>query len=332
MLCKRVIYVALVAILMQHGGCIKEDLSECKEELLLSFSHTLNMDYADLFEDKVDKVEAYLFDESGLYVEKRIESSSELKNDYIMRIAVPHGVYSVVVYGGDLSCYSVGVLDTVTNQLDTLLVAGVSSIENLHIELKTYTGDDGYLYSQDSINDLYVGMVNNAISMSGNSVVTDVDLVKNTNDIAVNILGSASQSDRYDTHVVASNGRYGYDNETNDDHGVLKHTPTSSSVSGDTLSHSLTMMRLLSSTSTKADITGSDSHQLIIVDTQTSDTLYNENMVDQILSTEGYSSQDDLDRDDSYSFDVTLTDSGAITVAINGWVVNLITPAAVKIL
>lgn len=321
-----------IALVLCMQSCIKEQKYSaiCEDELLLQFEYTLNNQYTNLFEAEVNQVYVYVFDSNGKYLNRFKEQGSHLTNGYLMRIPVPKGIYSVVVYGGDLTTYDVGELDPTTNTLSSPRI-GVTDIDDFYIELHNEEGSDGYLYPKTTPDNLYVGLSEEVISAQNNQNVTLVELIKNTKEIIVKVTGTDSFSQSLDTHTTALNGRYTYDNSIDKDYGVFKHNPIDIEYQTNYMETHHKMMRFMLENSPVARLTSrvgnlEQSPTLVIKHGQDSEPIYNENMIDQILLTEGYVSQDDFDREDKFVFEILVVNNVIVSVSINGWIIHNINP------
>lgn len=316
---KRISLFLLITLTILLQSCIKEDLSTCNSELLLRFRYTLNDQHLNLFGSVVHQVTIYVFDSNGKYVERFSEQGTKLTNDYVMHVPLPEGKYQVVVYGGDFTTYSVGELNNQTHILNQTLRPGVTDIKDFRIELKNTAGADKYLYPTGTPDDLYAGLTVDAVSAPQNQTVTDVELMKDTKNIKVKITGTDVVGAPLDVYITALNGRYKYDNSIDLNHGTFKYTPINSSVQTNYTEVDLKMMRLLLG----------QSPMLVIQNSVTKEVIYNKNMIDQILQTHKYTTQEDFDREDEFVFEITLPPKGnhvGISVSINGWKIQIILP------
>lgn len=291
-------------------------MSNCKSELLLRFRYTLNDQYENLFGSEVNRITVYLFDSNGKYVDSFSEQGDILTNDYLMRIPLPEGKYSAVVWGGDLATYSVGELDSQTSTISQLLRKGVTDIHDFRTELKNSSGEGGYLFATDIPNDLYAGLTRDGTSSVDNQDITDIELTKDTKKIKVKITGTSTIPEPLEVYITAINGRYGFDNNIDPDHGTFKYTPVNASIQPDELVVDLKIMRLMLG----------QSPMLVVRNSVSSEILYNGNMVDYILSTPQYASQEDLDREDEFVFEITFIGNLVVTVSVNGWQINEVNP------
>lgn len=313
---KRISIHILIAFMLLLQGCIKDDLSACNIELLLRFRYTLNDQYVNLFGSEVRRVTVYVFDNNGKYVDSFSEQGDKLTNDYIMHLPLAKGKYSVVVYGGDFTTYSIGDLNSRVSAINQTLRRGVTDINDFRMELKNITGEQNYLYPVNTPDDLYAGLAVNAIAASENENITDVELIKDTKKIKVKITGTAAFNVPLEVYVTALNGRYKFDNNIDLDHGTFKYTPINTTSKSNYQQADLKMMRLVLG----------QSPMLVIKDSASQQVLYNENMIDQILATHQYALQEDFDREDEFIFEILVVNDVVVSVSINGWVINSVNP------
>ena len=62
----------------------------------------------------------------------------------------------------------------------------------------------------------------------------------------------------------------------------------------------------------------------------TSEPIYNLDMIEKIRLNPKYSSQEDIDREDTFVFDINITDNDhdiIVSLSINGWEINEVVPA-----
>lgn len=316
---KRISAYITIAWLFLLSGCIKESAPNCERALLLRFKYTLNDQYANLFDSEVDRITVYLFDNAGKYFGSFSEQGEKLTNDYVMRIPLPEGLYKVVAYGGDFTTYSVGELDNQTNTLNTTLNKGVTDISDFRMELNNRRDGDGVLYPLTTPDDLYAGAVADVKSAPNNTKITDVELIKDTKKIKVKITSANPIAEQFEVYITSQNGRYRSNNGIDTDLGTFKYLPISTTANLNKMEADLKIMRLILE----------EPSMLVIRNSQSSEIIYNENMIDRILQTEMYVSQEDFDREDEFVFEINLPsqDLGVgILVSINGWKINYVTP------
>lgn len=316
---KRVLLHLFVVLIFLLQGCIKEDLSTCNSELLVRFLYTLNNQYTNLFDSEVNRVTVYIFNEQGKYIDSFTEEGNKLTNEYVMHIPLPEGKYSVVAYGGDFNTYSVGEIDSLTNTISQMLRKGITNINDLRTELKNAKDTENYLYPVSIPDDLYGGLAVRAVSALNNKNITSVELIKDTKKIKVKLLGTEVAPGVFNAYITAINGRYKFDNSIDVNHGVFKYSPVNLPLRTESIEMDFKMMRLVLG----------QTPMLVIRNNTTSEVIYNENMIEQILLTEKYVTQEDFDREDEFVFEITIQSKNnniELQVSINGWRISNIIP------
>lgn len=80
---------------------IYEDLDPCAHGVSLRFIYDYNMEFANAFPKKVDCLTLYIYDEEGNYVDTRVVTGPELRDEsYRMTLDLAPGKYRFVAYGG----------------------------------------------------------------------------------------------------------------------------------------------------------------------------------------------------------------------------------------
>lgn len=316
---KRISIYIVMSLFLLLQSCIKEDLSVCESWLLLKFRYTLNNQNTNLFDAEVNKVNIYVFDDKGKYVTNFSNQGEVLTNEYVMRLPLPEGKYNVLVNGGDFTTYFVRERDSLSNSLNETLHKGITDIRDFRTELKSIPGAENYLYPAATPDDLYAGLASNAVSSVDNQQITNVELIKLTKKIKVKIKGPGVENIPTDIYILAQNGRYQNDYTIDHSHGIFKYSPIKTSTQPNYKETDLKVMRLMLG----------ESPMLVVKNSSTSDVLYNENMIEQILSTQKYNSQNDIDREDEFVFEIAMLaneNNIGVTVSVNGWKINTVTP------
>ena len=315
--------IIILSIFFFMQSCIKEDISNCNESMLqLRFRYTLNSKYLDLFGSEVRRVTAYIFDADGRYVGSYSEAGDKLANNYIMSIPLPEGRYQVIAFCDNFNTFSAGRMDNRTNSFNEELQSGMTSIADFRIMLNSVEGTDGYLEPKSIPGDLYVGYVANSLSTYDASYITNFDLMKDTKNITVKFSGLdllMHSGTIPDIYITAINGRYNNDNSLDTTFRALKYKPYNTSVVGNTVSCDLKTMRL---------VIGS-APMLVIKHPSVSGYVFNRDITELILSNPKYVSQEDIDREDTFVFEVNFSQTGnniVISVLINGWEINTVVP------
>lgn len=313
--------IAILTVLFFMQSCIREDTSDCNISALhLSFRYTLNNQNSDLFGSEVHQVTVYVFDANGKYIGNYWEIGDKLISNYIMTIPLPEGSYQTVVFCDNLNTFSAGWVDSPTNLFHGELQPGVTTVADFRVMLKSKEGTDGYLAPESVPGDLYAGYVANALSTHNVSDITYIDLMKDTKNIKIKISGLnflTRSAIIPEVYVTAKNGRYKSDNSIDTLHRTLKYMPHNTSVANDTINSELKTMRLM---------TGYEP-MLVIKHPVTSGYIFNRDITELILSNPKYVSQKDIDREDTFVFEVSFSQAdNDLSVSINGWEVNMVIP------
>ena len=79
---------------------IYEDLDPCAHGVSLRFIYDYNMEFANAFPKKVDCLTLYIYDEEGNYVDTRVVTGPELRDEsYRMTLDLAPGKYRFVAEG-----------------------------------------------------------------------------------------------------------------------------------------------------------------------------------------------------------------------------------------
>lgn len=313
----------LLTILFFMQSCIKDDNADCNESALrLRFRYTLNNQYSDLFGSEVRQVTVFVFNADGKYVGRYSDAGDKLANNYIMTIPLPKGDYRVIAICDNLNTFSAGWIDSNTNSFYSEFQPGVTAATDFRVMLNTKEGAEGYLIPVSVPGEFYTGYAADALSTYDTSYITNVELMKDTKNIVVKISGMNSLTRAAmlpDVFITAVNGRYKNDNSIDTSHKMLKYTPYNTSVTGDVMDSYLKTMRLVKG----------NAPMLVIKKPSDAGYIFNRDITELILSTPKYTSQQDIDREDTFVFELNFsqTDNNiVISVSINGWKINKIIP------
>lgn len=132
----RFIYVLSLIVLL--SGCIKEDLEDCYTYLYFSY---LGDGTQEIFPQKIEEVNLYIYNESGSLVETIILDKNDLNNYQGTSLFLPDGKYRVVCWGNSEA-------DTQINGASTFGSAIVAAPRYFTKQL-IYTNDSLYIGSRD---------------------------------------------------------------------------------------------------------------------------------------------------------------------------------------
>lgn len=90
-------YILSLMLLASLNGCIKEDMSDCPGNCLLSFSY-VGDGTTQIFQDKIHKVDMYVFDSNGTLLSSHPVSEADVKRK-ATELNLPIGDYQIVTVG-----------------------------------------------------------------------------------------------------------------------------------------------------------------------------------------------------------------------------------------
>ena len=193
------LFLLFLGLLLSAGclsGCIKDDLSDCPINVdpdpepepepepttgtfRLALTYTMhntqeNGTYVDLFSQQVHKVDVFVFDEDGHFVQQITEEAApQFAENYTKEIELPGGDYQFVVWGNHYEDETVHNYGDIT----TLLEEGRMTL------LQTLSGSTDIGMLTDS---LFHGCTPQTVTVeNGKDQVVPIDLMKNRNDVRV---------------------------------------------------------------------------------------------------------------------------------------------------
>ena len=90
-------YILSLMFLASLNGCIKEDMSDCPGNCLLEFSY-VGDGTTQIFQDKIHKVDMYVFDSDGALLSSHPISEADIKTR-ATELKLPIGNYRIVTVG-----------------------------------------------------------------------------------------------------------------------------------------------------------------------------------------------------------------------------------------
>lgn len=191
------LFLLFLGLLLSAGcltGCIKDDLSDCPINVepepepepepttgtfRLALTYTMhntqeNGTYVDLFSQQVHKVDVFVFDESGRFIQQLTEEAApQFAENYTKEIELPGGDYQFVVWGNHYEDETVHNYGDIT----TLLEEGRMTL------LQTFSRSTDIGMLTDS---LFHGCTPQTVTVeNGKDQIVPIDLMKNRNDVRV---------------------------------------------------------------------------------------------------------------------------------------------------
>lgn len=210
-----VLGVASMSFAFSSCEKIYEDLDPCAHGVSLRFIYDYNMEFANAFPKKVDCLTLYIYDEEGNYVDTRVVTGPELRDeDYRMKLDLAKGNYRFVAYGG-MACEksSFSMVQT---------PAPGSKYSDLQVEM-----DADCLTNPDrkKLHDMYWGQLTLATADLYQEGV--VEMMKNTNNIRIMLQqmnGDPVDDKDFDFEITDDNTLFAYDNDL-EKNGLVTYTP-----------------------------------------------------------------------------------------------------------
>lgn len=91
-----ILYILLLATVT---GCIKENLDDCETTLYFDYRGDGTQD---IFLQKIEKVDMYIYNESNVCIQKTVLNKSELRRQQGTTLNLPSGQYHIVCWGNSL--------------------------------------------------------------------------------------------------------------------------------------------------------------------------------------------------------------------------------------
>ena len=308
----------LLPVFIINGCDVSENEVDCATDMALKFRFMANG--RDLLGTEVSSLSVFIFDENDRFVGRWDEwDNSKFTSDYYMTLPLRPGIYSCVAWGGiDPAYYYVCHKGETAAQM-TSPVVGETTREQLLARIKSdtrsYAGGNK-LVVDNTASSMFHGSVLNTRLDQGNNIIL-IDLVKNTKDITLTILGmplptKANEFPHMQIYLETPNGGYQFDNALETPRDAIAYLIQN--ITGDKNSQRSTMRTL--------KLIFGNGNRLTIWNTETNQVFYSTDIIEDIIRKMAqYSTQDAVDKEDE--FDIELDFSGGVNVAVgvkvNGW-------------
>ncbi len=306
---------------------------DCTSEFRVKFKYDYNMKKADAFASEVKSVTLYFFDDNGEFVYQRTEQGDMLaEDDYTMPVEVEPGDYHLVSWAG---------LEGEESFSVPILTEGLSTIDELTCRMNRENitrAEDGSAVVRNELKPLFHGEVTKQSfgSRAGRTEIITVPLVKNTNDIVVNLQQYSDNLDmsQFEVKITDDNGLMAYNNNLLADE-TLTYMPY------DTLSYTHINGDGQADISQISNVKAQLTVGRLMVDKHPRLTVTNKNTGSTVLSIplteclvmgkpetaacKNMTNQEYLDRQDIYNMTFLLDDNLKwvnTEININGWIVR----------
>ncbi|MCX4279464.1 MULTISPECIES: FimB/Mfa2 family fimbrial subunit [Muribaculum] len=302
------------SLLCLASSCIREDLSECNPGVLLKYDYSLNPESTNLFGAEVGKVTVYVFDENGIYYDCFSDAGKHLTNDWEMRLPLPPGNYTTVTWAGPLTTYSIGEKNADETVFQSELKKGVTHIDNFML---TAENNGEPLIDLDN---LYHGL-KKVTSTFNPETAAVVDLIKDTKHLTVTVEDQSVGRNRadatdapYEVYCTGTNARYLADNSFGKKARTIINQPYNTYTSPGKAVSELNLLRLVIGRPFGLTVKNKNGKKV-----------FDKDLVQTMMATGHYNTQEDFDRELNYNVVVKISES-SIVITINGWIAVEIEP------
>lgn len=311
------ILLALLAV--SCDDAIYDKLDPCG--LDIQFVYDYNLKYADAFPKEVKKVDLFIFDEQGKYIETITVENDAFPKDYKLHLDLAPGKYQFITWAG---LYD-------KSYTFPKLTPGQSTPEELRVGIKNKNG-----LVDTELDALWHGILKE-ITVSGtpNQTVT-IPLVKDTNTFRFLLLTSDKNNpinvNKYEFEIVSDNGLYTSQNAIVKGNSI-QYTPYYRENLDNTAEGGVNYAGAVVEITT-GRLMADQANRLVIRDKSTGKILLDVNLNDFLasLKLQTYSKmpmQEFLDRKDEYVVSFFFTegttpeaDLMSVRVMIDGWLVR----------
>lgn len=286
------------------SGCIFEYPQPCEEVSNMRFFYLMNPENKDLFGESVNQVDVYIFDENGVYIDKKSDKGPHIQNNYNMPMNLPDGVYTFVVVGSKKSFFDIGVFDpnAASTKFDQGLITGKSTLENFRLKT-TYTHNILFPLEIESL--LRGNLIRRTINKNEQSIL-DVFMIQYRNNIRITIKGLDLTG--YTPILYANNGRYDYENNIPAD---AQDKIYDAKVIKQNHEFQFDVLRLVERSTM----------QLMLVDQQQQmmPGFKPINLIKEIQKSPSYPTQEALDKEHFFDIELDFSKETQVAITINGW-------------
>ena len=200
----------LSALLLLMQGCVTDDLSICG--ISVHFSYTKNLEGVDKFSSSINKINLYVFDAEGYFVQEYAVAKDSLPQDFTIYVNLAPGTYDFVAWGNLGDDY----------EIQSAFEKGVTRMDDLQLSLKRQPGDTVSALPRPLYHGGLFRTEIQATDLQINQKLL-VDMMKDTKEIKVIARGLAITKETraagtiYDCAISSRNGDYKFDNSITGD-------------------------------------------------------------------------------------------------------------------
>ena len=290
------------------SSCIPENLNNC-EIYRIHFVYDYNIEFTDRFSKEATKMNLYVFDEAGDFVEEFQETKTPFFPSYNMEISLPKGRYTFIAWSG--------VYD------DAYTIEGGEALKEIGLndfKLRLTRLADGE--TDQELPGLFYGRLTSTVRTN---VVDTISLMKNSKTINLSIQtyqGTQTKplvKEDYEIKIESPSGIY--DSNNNPSGSIIGYMPYMEENSTNGFYLKLNTLRLMADVKNELVVKVADSGKDLF-------RLDLNKIFDELRKMEyrELSMQEYLDRQDNYDIVLMLgeRDGGfnSVSIAINGWIIR----------
>ncbi|MDR1936949.1 MAG: FimB/Mfa2 family fimbrial subunit [Tannerellaceae bacterium] len=289
--------MAFLLLLMQ--GCVMDDLSECG--VSIHYQYTKNIDGTDKFTSEVKKVNLYVFDSEGLFLNEYSTDTTLSNGGNIMYLNISPGTYDLIAWGNAGEDYEL-----------TPFEKGKTTLKEARLSLKR---TENKVDRQPG--SLFFGALNQIKILPAfqKKQILTIDMMKDTKKIRVITKGLSAQEiarNKYDCRITSVNGDYKFDNSIATPDRLLYMPQSAADAQGQLISDFVVMRELND---------GSTQSKLIVnvhsPDGKPDKELFSVDLTELLLAQ---SKTKNLDMEDYFEIEITVDyANGTTSIHIKGW-------------
>lgn len=251
---KKVFFMMLVGLPV-FSGCVREDLADCpvgKSGVTLKYDYLLNMDYRDLFGERVADVRVFFFDRDSVLCDTLTPAvaEGELYQGWSRQVELDAGQYTIVTWAGDAGFERSFAFSDAGHAGEVTI--GQTRLADFVMRLKVETDaaiDTVVMPINGDLNRLFHG-IQRAVVQPGEWTTVATSLTGDTKVVRVKVgkLSVLTQDvvgeDDFDIRLIGVNGQYGYDNLAPAEGPWVNYRTQGLIVADDTVTGELTTLRL----------------------------------------------------------------------------------------
>lgn len=297
----RGLLLSLVICILQ--GCIGDDVTLCRYDgVHFFFKYDYNVEGTDqLSKEPIKKIGLYVFDEHNLFYGYYVNDEKQINTaGYRFRLDLPTGRYNFVAWAED-NAETYAVSD---------LVKGSTSINDVRLKIKSTDN-----VSVKSPGLLMHGQIDAFDTTDSQLETATINLVKNVNDIKINILNLPEKYSLANTKVAVSirNDEYKFDNTIAETAQLLLYTSTYTP-------HELGRTAAVRVLKMEKGVES----RLKIITTLVGATRADQEVIlyeNKLIELIGLNPSIDFGRQHDYTVDLDFGNGASLIIAVNDWIV-----------